>query len=80
LTYGASRRRRVALRFLLWSTSKALLTAAATLVLSLVVDAPSCETRALADYGFAPLQIVFGVYVAVHGTTKAGRVSHCRNL
>jgi hypothetical protein len=67
LTYAASRRRRVALRFLLWSTSKALLTAVVTVSLSLLVDAGSCETRALTDYGFAPQQIVLGVYVAVHG-------------
>jgi hypothetical protein len=67
LPYGASRRRRVALRFLLWSTSKALLTAVAAAALSLLVDARSCGTRALADFGFAPQQLVLGVYVAVHG-------------
>jgi hypothetical protein len=64
--YDRSRRRRIALRFLLWSSSKALLTAVAAVAISLLVGIDSCETRALADYGFAPLQIVLAVYTAAH--------------
>lgn len=73
--YDRSRRRRIALRFLLWSSSKALLTAVAAVAISLLVGIDSCETRALADYGFAPLQIVLAVYTAAHAYCLAPAVA-----
>ena len=65
--YMTSRRRRASLRFLIWSTYKVLLTAVAAVALSMFVGPSSCSTRVIVDYGFAPLQIVLAVYVAVHG-------------